>query len=207
MLAAAAVAAALDASDLRMRDGFATLGLPRSLLIAEEEIEEAWRARARDAGGDAGQGPADAEEAHEARRTLRDPVSRLEHWLSLVAPGRSEAARGAAVDAPLMSLFEAVHAALGAADAVIERHRAAASSLAKALLASEALRSQLALQETLRRIQEEVAARVARFAALEEACQGPNPSCDAAREVLGQLKFLRKWERQAQERLVALIGL
>jgi len=214
-----------DESDPVMRDGFATLGLPRSLLLREEEIESAWRALAQEAGrpreenvsegdppGEHGGGPVaeavarpEAERIHEARRVLRDPVSRLDHWLSLTDPERSGAARGSAVDAPLMGLFESLHSALGAADSVLERHRAASSSLAKALLAREAIGAQLGLQDCLRRVHEEIGERVGRFAAIEAgyAESGAAP----ARETLGQLKFLRKWERQAQERLVALIGL
>jgi len=187
-----------------MQDCFATLQLPRSLRLETGEIESAWQALARKAGQDGSEsGPADlAESLHEARRILLDPVSRLEHWLSLRGDERP---RGSAMDASLMDLFGDLGSSLAGADSVLARHAKAATALSRALLASATLTAQLDLQERLREVNVAIEARTSRFPEIEASL--PDGGAELAFEFLGQLKFLRKWERQVQERLLALIAL
>jgi hypothetical protein len=75
---------------------------------------------------------------------------------------------------------------------------------ARALLTKESITAQLAVQEMLQQIQAAKACYLDRFAAFEEAAE--NEDFTAAAAALGPLKFLKKWEEQCRERLLALIA-
>lgn len=187
-----------------MASFFAVLGLEETLTLDPQEVEAAWQALAKEAPVSADpstpETPEQGSEIHRARSVLLDPVARLEHWLELrgISPGR-----GTAMAPDLMDLFSRIHAALEKADSVSRRHRVATTALAKALLAREAIEAQLAVQDCLRSIQAQKSERIARFPEFETpAAPGEIP---AAAATLGQLKFLKKWEQQCQERLLQLI--
>jgi hypothetical protein len=55
----------------------------------------------------------------------------------------------------------------------------------------------------MKTIREEKESRIARFPEFEKAASEDH--FDAAVGTLGQLKFLRKWEQQCQERLLTLL--
>ena len=55
----------------------------------------------------------------------------------------------------------------------------------------------------MQKIQQEKAERLDRFPEFEK--KGNGGEFTEAVEVLGQLKFLRKWEQQCQERLLSLL--
>lgn len=175
-----------------MPNHFAALGLPESLLLDSAEIETAWRTLASDA---------ESVDLHQARGILTDPVSRLEHWLALRG---IEPDRGSPVDSEVMDLFLRIGEATSRADAVVAKSRAAESALARALIAKEAIASQKEIQACLAAVQAAMDSWTARFPDFEEG-GGQGACAEEAVQALGQLKFLRKWRAQCQERLIRLI--
>lgn len=176
---------------------FSVLGLPENLSIEPSEVDSAWQALTRESAEV--EASKDAE-VHRARAVLSDPALRLEHWLEL---HEVELSRGSSIEPGLMDLFSKIHAALEAADSVYRRHREATTTLGKALLSKEAVQAQLSVQECLASIQGKKSESTERFSDFEsEGEQGTFTSAEAA---LGQLKFLKKWEQQCQERLLQLI--
>lgn len=181
-----------------MTNPFEQLGLPESLLVEPAAVEAAWQSLAREE-GDADEAAAAAR--NEARALLSDPVGRLEAWLRIADP---DAEPDRAVAPELMDLFAAIGPKLASTDALLVRHRQSGTALARALLAKEAVEAQLAVQGLLQRIQSVAASFTGRFAALEAAAASGEFA--EARRALGQLKFLRRWEQQCRERLLALLA-
>ena len=183
-----------------MQNLFAILGFDETLSLTPEQIDEVWQTKAKETPSADSPAEGDGSEIHLARRVLTDPVSRLEHWLAL---REIPLERGASMESDLMDLFSGIHGALEKADSVIKRHRASSTALAKALLSKEAIAAQLAVQSCLGDVTARKAERIARFDGIEKAAAGGDYGEAAA--TLGQLKFLKKWEQQCQERLLELI--
>lgn len=181
-----------------MTDPFALLDLPVSLLLDPSTVEESWRQRVRETSG---ADEAEASEIHSARALLSDPVARLGAWLEAKDPG-AVPERGIATE--LMDLFARIGPVLASTDALLARHRKATTALARAVLAKESVAAQLAVQGLLQEIQPLKAALTGRFAEFEAAAAGG--SYGEARRALGQLKFLKRWEAQCRERLLALLA-
>ena len=174
-----------------MANYFTILDLPVSLALDVEAIEGSWRERAKSS---------DDASLHEARATLTDPVNRLEHWL---ATHKVTPERGSSIDPNMMDLFSCLHGVLADTDRVIEGLRSSTTALTKALLSKDAIAAQLEIQGCMKTIREEKESRIARFPEFEKAASEDH--FDAAVGTLGQLKFLRKWEQQCQERLLTLL--
>lgn len=181
-----------------MTNPFAILGLPESLLLDPALIETAWREQTRDV---TTSGEKSASDQNRARALLTDPVSRLAAWLEAKAP---DLAPDRAITPALMDLFAKIGPVLGQTDVLLARHRQATTALARALLTKEAITAQLAVQELLQQIQAAKAGYLDRFADFEEAAKHGDFTTAAAS--LGPLKFLKKWEEQCRERLLALIA-
>jgi hypothetical protein len=181
-----------------MTNPFASLGLPESLPLDPVAIETAWRDHERD-----GQNLAEneASDRNRARALLSDPVTRLAAWLEVKAP---DLPPDRAIAPALMDLFSKIGPVLNQTDALLARHRQATTALARALLTKEAIASQLAVQDLLQQIQSAKATSLDRFAEFEEAGQAGDFAAAAA--ALGPLKFLKRWEEQCRERLLALIA-
>ena len=169
-----------------MTNPFARLGLPESLLLDPASVEDAWRDLRRD-----GKTDEEAEASgNRARTLLSDPVSRLAAWLDLKAP---DAAPDRAVAPELMDLFANIGPVLASTDTLLARHRKATTALARAVLAKEAVAAQLGVQGLPERFPEfERDAASGEFA--------------GSLRALGQLKFLKRWEEQCRERLLALLS-
>ena len=185
-----------------MTNHFSVLGLPESLSTEPETIENAWRELTRALSlPDTPAENRDSSELNEARALLLDPTLRLEHWLKVKG---ASGGRASILAPSLMDLFGAIEPALSRCDELVSRHRAASTALAKALLAKETVALQLEIQGLMQKIQVEKQSIMAAFPAFEiEASQGEFVEAQAA---LGHLKFLRKWEQQCQERVLALIS-
>lgn len=183
-----------------MANLFAALGLAETLLLEPEEVRSAWQALAKDAPSAEATEPDRGSEIHLARGVLTDPVSRLGHWLEI---HEVEPSRGAAMEPDFMDLFSQIHTALEKADSVYKRHQTATTALAKALLSKEAIAAQLAVQDCLGEIHGKKSQRIEQFAIFEQNAESGD--YEAASATLGQLKFLKKWEQQCQERLLQLI--
>ncbi len=179
-------------------DFFELLGLPRQAAIDEEDLQRRFHERAAEIHPDRAKNPAEradfskrSAELNQAWQTLKNPVTRLRHLLELLCPGDSV---DAGLNEELMQLFAAVGGSVQRADAFLAKKRAAGSTLAKALLAEEEIRVQSELQATLAAvtsIREVLSFKVSQLAEL--------------RQLYTNLSFLEKWQRQLNERLLALL--
>lgn len=183
---------------MALRNFFALLELPESLNLDSEAVENSWREKRRSLENATGDSTADL---NEARAVLSDPALRLAHWLALRDPGIPP---DRSIDPTLMDLFAAISPVLETTDQVIARHRRTTTALAKAVLTREAIGAQLKIQELLQKIRPLRSALSDQFAAIEDA--GNAGDYQPATRALGQLKFLKRWEEQCQERLLALIA-
>ncbi|MDF1826398.1 MAG: hypothetical protein P1U68_17260 [Verrucomicrobiales bacterium] len=181
-----------------MANLFAVLGLAETLLLKPEDVDSAWQSFARESPASSDSG--DGSDLHRARSVLSDPVLLLEHWLDIHGVALE---RGSSMAPDFMDLFSMIHSALEQADSVYKRHQIATTALAKALLSKEAIAAQLAVQGCLGEIHGKKQERIEQFESFEEAAKDNN--YHAAATALGQLKFLKKWEQQCQERLLQLI--
>ena len=181
-----------------MTNPFAILGLPESLLLDPAAIESSWREHHRE-----GEAPSagDASDHNRARALLSDPVSRLAAWLDMKAPAIPH---DRSISPALMDLFAKIGPVLARTDALLARHRQATTALARALLTKDCITAQLEVQALLQEIQPVKADFLDRFAAFEKAAE--HEDFAAATAALGPLKFLKKWEEQCRERLLALIA-
>jgi hypothetical protein len=181
-----------------MKDYFSILHLVPSLVISPTEVESAWR-ELNDSASDSQSGEA-AADWNEARAVLSDDVLRLDHWIKLKSPDEPA---DRSIDPSLMDLFSTIGPAIAETEAVINRQNAATTALAKALLTKEAIAAQFKIQEMLQKINSAKSELIDEFSTFElQADQGKFASSQRA---LGQLKFLKRWEEQCQEKLLGLI--
>ncbi len=181
-----------------MTDFFEVLGLPRQGTIDEAELQTRYHELAADIHPDKTRDPKEREDFAErssqlnlAVQTLKNPVTRLRHLLELLAPGEKP---DAGLSEDLMQLFALVGGKVQEADAFLAKKRAASSALAKALLAEAEIRTQQDLQATLGQVTE----------ALNQLDLDASDLNDL-RKVYTQLSFLNKWQRQLNERLLAIL--
>ncbi len=183
-----------------MTNYFEVLELPCSLLLDESAVESSWEAATREDHPDISGN--DTTDANQARNVIRDPVTRLEHWLALKGV---ESRRDQSISPDLMDLFAKLNPILTEADSIIDRLKNASSSLGKAMLAREAASIQLRIQKTLGEIMALKQSIIEQFGDYEIA--GESADYTAPAEGLAQLKFLRKWEQQVQARLITLLSI
>ncbi len=192
-------------------DAFSQLGLPIRLGLQSSEIEDAWRSAAKAAHPDSSSAtqptspdsPAtrDLASLHQARETLLDPGRRLAAWLQILSP---QAATPAAISSEFMEVFSRLGTLPAGTDTLLGQHHRAGSRIARAVLARPLVEAQLALQAFLREIHDLRQARVARFSEWDAiADTGPY---DESYATLQDLQFLRKWEREVNERLIQLLA-
>lgn len=183
-------------------DAFAILGLPRELEISGAAIEEAWRELSRELHPDADTGDAGrAADVNRAKDILGRPSTRLRHWLELRGV---EIGRDTAISNDLMDLFGEVGGVLREADGVLKDKAAASSALGKALLAEREIAAQQELQSQLANLQDRKAAVTERFSEFQVAAE--TGDFGEAIAATGTLGFLEKWEREIQERLIAILS-
>lgn len=175
-------------------DAFACLGLDRSLVIDEDDLSAAFREVGKERHPDHGGSVEAFEELEQAQRTLKDPASRLKHWLEL--EGVDGSLRGA-VGSELMDLFTELGDLLQRADALIRDREAAASALAKAMLEGKTQAVRDELEAVLVKIESAVESRTVLF---PDIAAGQHDGWEVARD----LTFLSKWQGQARERFGSL---
>ena len=193
-----------------MSDFFTLLNLPTSLSTDISDVDEAWRAKTKalhpdsvvDAAPLASDDGGISAELNEARRVLSEPVLRLEHWLGIQTPGFS---KSVAIDSDLMDIFSEVNTALAKADEIIGKLAASTTDLGKAVLAKGAISAQLEIQGLLAGFRKKTDDVVSRFSEFGNA--GAVGNFDPGISALGRLNFLKKWEKECQDRLLALISL
>ena len=175
-------------------DAFEVLGLERGLAVDEESLAKAFREAGRARHPDHGGSVESFEEAEQAHRLLKDPASRLKHWLEL--KGVDGDLRGS-IGSDLMSLFMELGERLQRADALIREREHSSSALAKAMLEGRTQEIRDELEEALAKLEALLAERIQQFSGVES---GQVDGWELARE----LAFLSKWQGQARERFGCL---
>lgn len=175
-------------------DAFACLGLERRLGLDDHTLSAAFREAGKRNHPDSGGSVEEFEKVEQAFRVLKDPASRLKHWLEL--EGIAGDLRGS-VSSELMTMFTELGDLLQRADALIREREAATSALAKAMLEGRTQELRDELEKIVGKLESMVAQRVAGFPAIESA------NADGW-EVARELTFLTKWEGQVRERYGSL---
>ncbi len=187
-------------------DSFAVLGLPRTAALDEEDLLHAYTKRSRDAHPDHGGSEADASRVNAAYETLRQPDKRLKHLLELAGPAEAKAWRTVPLDDAMMQLFSRLGAVMDASARFLVRKAAAASALAKALLACEEMLHRESLEQIGFEIEAKKTELVSGLAALDAAtASGSAGAWKDLAALQARLAYLGKWQAQVRERLLALM--
>ena len=166
-------------------NAFESLGIEARLVLAEEELRDAFREAGRLVHPDGGGGEEAFARLREAFEMLLSPARRLRHWLEL--RGITVEARGT-LAAGLLDLFAVISETTRQAEALIRKRDQAQSALARALLETETQACREALQAAMREVEQAIATECEGFAGYECA---PDPS--AAALAVRNLTFLEKW--------------
>jgi hypothetical protein len=170
-------------------DAFESLGLPRSLILSEESVREAYRVASKNYQGDE-QG---FSRLNEAYRTIMSPAARLMHWLELA--GMSGDRRGV-VAGELLDWFGVVGSVIQETNQLLRKKEQCQSQLARALMESSLQQG----REKIERCQEDLRAvaesKIADFPSIESGVINAEQAWICARD----LSFLEKWQQQLRER-------
>ena len=167
------------------------LGLPVGLVLAPEEIEDAFRKKSEGAHPDSGGEAGEFERVREARDLLKDDFRRLELWLDLKGVER---AHSGAISERVGAMFGKVSEATTGVDAWLEKGEGVTSSLGKAVWQKEGFGWKTRLEELLQEVGDWQASVVEMFSEIGDGEVG------RALELRGELGFLRKWKHQLQAR-------
>ncbi len=171
---------------------FELLGLPVGLLVSEEVIREAFRAKASGMHPDSGGNAEDFTALQVAQEVLLSPAKRLKEWLVLE---EIEVDSRGQIDAGLMDLFQKVAEVGSAAEGAIKTGDTAASMLTKAVAEVALMKQREAVKDLLAEVEVEIRERVKMFPDIErERADGG--------KVMRNLVFLEKW----RARLKGLYG-
>ena len=187
-----------------MPDHFAVLAQPRRPWLDPEALRESFhRAAAQHHPDAAGGGDARFAALNAAHTILREPATRLRHLLALEAP--ELLARPAQIPPALAELFMQLAGHRRALDGFLQKESAAASPLARALLAAEKSALLRTLETALAQLDAAHAAALAELRALDAAWDAHD---SVALENLSSLQarfaFLTKWTAQLREDLFKL---
>lgn len=175
-----------------MSDFFAVMGLPRSAWLDGEVLKERFHRLSAERHPDAPGGSGAAFSAlNEAWQALREPVSRLRHFLELTAPESLAGSDGA--PAELGDLFMDI-ATLKQLAGAMEKP---SSPLARALLEPR----RLALLERFSGVETRLTAAVEQG---HGEIRNPAATAPELAATLGRLTFLSHWGRQMRELRLAL---
>ena len=186
-----------------MSNAFALLGLPRAAALDPDALQQAWLAASRSAHPDQpGGDPARAAEINAAHQTLLAPEKRLKHLLDLHAvPWKA-----VPISEEMMTLFGRIGSALQSSAALLKRRQAAASALAKALLAPDEMRLREALEALAVQIESDREAHLAALPALDTRLQSGDDTVLPDLQILqARLAYLSKWQQQLREALLSLM--
>ena len=189
-----------------MPDHFAVLAQPRRPWLDPEALRESFQRAAAQQHPDApGGGDAPFAALNAAHTILREPATRLRHLLALEAPALLTGA--APIPPALADLFMQLAGHRRALESFRQKESAAASPLARALLATEKTALRRMLETALAQLDAAHTAALAELRALDAAWPAHDP---AALENLAALQarfaFLAKWNAQLREDVFKLRG-
>ena len=183
-----------------MTDHYETLGLPRRLVLAEEELRAAYGEHRRAVHPDAGGGTEEFRKLQEAYATLKRPARRLRHWLEL-ENGKFEP--GGAIPDEVTNLFPEIGRLMEQVAGLGRQKAAAKTAVAKAMVEREGVQ---ALAE-VERLQGEVERLHREFSDCFGEIEADGASqCRIEAGMLARgLAFLEKWEDELRDAGFGLI--
>jgi hypothetical protein len=178
-------------------DAFQLLGLPRRAALDEAAVKAAYDARVGGA-----EGPA-AGALNTAYETLSAPHLRLRHLKELLAEGGAGPAWAPVrMEPEWMTLFETLGGLLQQGADLVRQRDAAASALAKALLAPRTLALAGELEQLQQRLESLETGCLEGLAQLDEAMEAKDVGALARlSDAQARLAYLAKWRAQAREML------
>lgn len=176
-----------------MPDAFATLDLPRSAALTEEQVRSAYFEKSK-AASEAEKGGLNA-----AFELLLAPDRRLKHLIEIAAPEEARQWRAVAMSEDLMELFMALGRVRPQAEALVEKRQKAQSALAKALLEGQTFQVRDALEQIGFSLDEK---RRALETGLPSLKQG---DWQRLAEAQARFAYLAKWQAQVRELLLRLM--
>lgn len=184
-------------------DAFTLLGLPASAALDDAALQSAWLQAARAAHPDQeGGDTALAAELNQALETLKSPVTRLKH---LLEHHSDTPWRAVPLDAEMMRLFEKLGPLLQQSTALVRKKQAAASALAKALLAREEMQAREALEDLGAEIEQAWTSLESTLPSYDARLStGDISTWPEIQATQAQLAYLEKWRTQLRAQLLSL---
>lgn len=179
-------------------DAFALLGMPRQLVVSEDDLRSAFREAGKVSHPDAGGSEEAFSQTQAAFATLASPSKRLKHWL--VLEGIAGEDRGT-ISTALMDLFGSVGGVLQQADTLIRKRDEARSALARAMMEGETQVCREAIEGGIARVDAALVAETDGFAGI----QAGEVTVEIAAQTARNLVFLEKWRANLQERFSGLV--
>lgn len=170
-------------------DAFESLGLPRSLNLAEETVREAYRMASKNYQGD----ELGFSRLNEAYRVIMSPAARLMHWLELA--GINGDRRGV-VAGELLDWFGVVGTVIQETDLLLRKKEQCQSQLARALMESNLQRGREKIEQCQDHLRVVEKSKIGDFPAIESGVINAENAWICARD----LSFLEKWQQQLRER-------
>ncbi|MGC6466360.1 MAG: hypothetical protein ACON38_06380 [Akkermansiaceae bacterium] len=172
-------------------DAFTRLGMPRRLILREDELAEVIREASRKAHPDAGGDDQEFRRVREAGEALKEPLSRLR--LAIGLAGGEVNARGA-VDNEVMDFFSAVAGVLEKVNALIAARVAAKSQLGKAMVDAQVPALKKEVEELIHKLEEIEESIIGRFEQFDAV--GWEASLGEMEASCRSLSFVVKWQGQ-----------
>jgi hypothetical protein len=170
-----------------MTNAFEILGIQPRLVLADEELREAFRLAGKEAHPDAGGGDGEFAALREAFAIVSSPSRRLRHWLELhdvVVEIRGT------IQSELMDLFSEVGAVTQQTESLIRRRDEAKSVLVRAMLENETQLCREQIEKAISRVEAMIQLECAGFPEMEKAA---SLDVGAVSTIARNLAFLEKW--------------
>jgi curved DNA-binding protein CbpA len=184
-----------------MTDFFALLNLAPQAALDEGVLQQAYDQCSREHHPDqAGAGGAERSAAiNLAYQTLRQPETRLKHWLELRAPEAAGKWQSIPMEESLMQLFMSLSRELQALEVLQQQAAAASSALGRALLAPQLMVLQDQLLEIGVGLEQALGEQLEQLPLLDQIPQLSEADIQRAKHLQARLAYLARWKNQQRE--------
>lgn len=181
----------LNRTESEMFDAFASLDLPRTLVLKEEDIRSAYRTVGKREHPDDGGNEEAFAQMSQAYQILLSPARRLRHWLEL--QGVRGDSRGV-IDGALLEDFGRVGQCLQETDQLLSQHETCHSQLAKALLQPKIQQQRESIDGLQAHLEILTQEKTSAFLQIDKLDH------EQAWTLVRDLTFLEKWQQQLRDR-------